>query len=124
MNMNKGFVNRNRVYWMNTRGVSENKVAINEDLFNIPLDIAIKDDITIDIVQSDKPFAIGVISYVSNNVRKYCAYENDENGTTKWIQIFDTFQYALVYAKTAYNYLSNERTVNYKYDDDTKVLKK
>ena len=38
MNMNKGFINRNRVYWMNTKGISDDKVIVNEDLFNIPED--------------------------------------------------------------------------------------
>ena len=33
--MNSGFINRNRIYWMNTRGVAEIKVLINDDLFSL-----------------------------------------------------------------------------------------
>lgn len=124
MNMNKGFINRNRVYWMNTKGISGDKVIVNEDLFNIPEDITLKDDIAIDIKQSDKPYAIGIISFLSGNSRKYYTYENDEYGKTKWIQVFESFRCALVYAKKAYNYLSSKNKVNYKYEEYSKILKK
>ena len=40
-----GFIDRNRVFWMQTRGAITIKSIINDDLFSIPNDVASLDDV-------------------------------------------------------------------------------
>ena len=96
------FINRNRVFWMNTREVVEIKVIVNDDLFSLPENVSSRDEISVNIKHSDRPFAVGIMSYMSDDVREYIAYGNDETGKIGWVEDFDTFKDALFFAKMAY----------------------
>ena len=122
--INRGFINRNRVYWMNTRGVADIKVIINADLFNIPEEISNRDEVSVNIKHSDRPLAVGVMSYMSNDTREYLSYGNDELGNIEWLEKYESFKDALISAKSAYMNNINDIHYDYKYIGDTKVLKK
>ena len=122
--MNSGFINRNRIYWMNTRGIAEIKVIVNDDLFNLPDEIASKDEISINLKHSDRPLAIGVMSYMSNDIREYLAYGNDILGKVQWVEEFSTFKEGLSYAKEAYMKGNDEMYCDYMYDENTKAFRK
>ena len=122
--INRGFINRNRVYWMNTRGVADIKVIINADLFNIPEEISNRDEVLVNIKHSDRPLAVGVMSYMSNDTREYLSYGNDELGNIEWLEKYESFKDALISAKSAYMNNINDIYYDYKYIGDTKVLKK
>ncbi len=122
--MNSGFIDRNRIYWMNTRGIAEIKVIVNDDLFNLSEDIASKDKISINLKHSDRPLAVGVMSYMSNEVREYLAYENDALGKIQWVEGFSTFKDALSFAKDAYIRDACEMYYDYMYEENTKVYKR
>jgi len=118
------FINRNRVFWMNTRGVTEIKVLINDDLFNLPENISSRDEISINIKHSDRPFAVGIMTYMSNSSREYVAYGNDVSGNIQWVEEFESFSVAVSFAKKAYIRDIDEMYYDYMYEDNTKILKK
>lgn len=121
--MNKGFINRNRIFWMNTRGMTQEKVLINENLFEVPEDIASRDEIVVDINYSNRQSVIGVVSQMDDNVRKYYTYENDELGQVKWKLNFDTFKKALTFGKIMYN-IKRCQNQPEMYDTSIKTLKR
>ena len=123
-NMNRDFINRNRVFWMNTHGVAETKVIVNDDLFNVPADVSCKDEISVNIKHSNKPLAVGVMSYKTDDDREYLAYGNDYLGKILWVQEFNTFNEALSYAKKAYINDINEMYYDYMYEETHKISKK
>ena len=118
------FINRNRVFWMNTRGVVEIKVIVNDDLFNVPKDVAIRDDVAFNIKHSDRPLAVGIMSYMCNDTREYLAYGNDSLGKAEWVESFDTFRDALSFAKKTYIRDMDEMYYDYMYNESVKVSRK
>ena len=121
--MSSGFIHRNRIFWMNTRGMTQEKVLINEDLFEVPAEIADRDEIVVDINYSNRQSAIGVISKMDDNVRKYFTYGNDELGQLKWKLDFNNFRNALLFGKIVYSF-ENRQNQPEKYETCVKTLKK
>ena len=105
--MNKNFISRNRIYWMNRGEVGERRPIINEELFNISeeiMEIISDDNFGINIAYSNMPSAIGIMVRTNGTFKKYIAYGNDEFGELNWSEKFDKFECALCFAKSIYNY--------------------
>ena len=119
-NMNKGFINRNRIFQMNTKSVLSNKAITDEDLFLISDDLLLMDQVAVDMVHSLKPNVVGVVSRRVDDERKYYTYENDELGEIKWILEFDLFSYAISFARFIYL----RRHEDYRSNNNAKTLKK
>lgn len=124
---NRGFIDRNRVYWMNTRGITSQRIIINEDLLRLPKELTYKDEVDFDIERSNRPLAIGVMSYNGEEGKKYYSYKNDIDGEVELKKEFDSFRYALFDARLLYTYACQNDdiyTAYQKYEMNPKVLKK
>ena len=123
-NMNNGYINRNRIYRMNRNAMMNEEVIINKDLFCLPAEVALANDIDFDIERSIRPFAIGVMTGREDDKKYYYAYENSINCEDEWTEKFDTFKHAVIFAREIYNYRIAQRNIILKYEEDTRILRK